>query len=620
MSEMAKTLTFLVAGAAALLVGFVVGPKQDNFNVEELVGQRLNEFDIDAPKRLKIVRYDSETATAREFEVAEENGLWTIPSKSGYPADATRQMAEAATCVMDREILRIAATSASEHAALGVIDPTSGSIDSQSDGVGILVSMSDNNKDSLTDMIIGKEVVDQDGQYYVRKVNQDVVYVVPLDPEKLSTNFEDWIEDDLLKLNPFDISRVVVKDYSAELGFTLSGIRVNWDRRAEMTLDYDNGESKWSAASLKRFDPAAKEMTEFELAEDEQLNEDILSDLRNGLDDLRIVDVERKPSGLSADLKAGEDFLQDNSAATSLISRGFAPVGGEAEILSTEGEVICSLDTGVEYVLRFGNLQMETEDGQAPAEGEAAAAGEGINRYLFVMARFNEALIERPELDDLPSLPAGTTEADVEAATREDAEAAEQSAAEETTAEGSDNSMEEGEEVEEENEEEEEVPTEDGEATTETTAASGDETSEAETTEAENSPEAETSTESEASPETDAAESTDPPASEAEEDETEDELSTIIAERKRIEEANQRRLDEYQEKITEGKKTVDELNDRFGDWYYVISNEVYQQVHLELDKLIEKKDAAEGEDTEETTDAGLSGLPNLDFGAAPAAE
>ena len=52
------------------------------------------------------MKFDAETATPREFEVAEENGLWTIPSKDGYPADATEQMAEAANCLIDREILR----------------------------------------------------------------------------------------------------------------------------------------------------------------------------------------------------------------------------------------------------------------------------------------------------------------------------------------------------------------------------------------------------------------------------------------------------------------------------------------------------------------------------------
>ena len=54
-------------------------------------------------------------------------------------------------------------------------------------------------------------------QHYVREANRDVVYVIEVDPTKLSTNFEDWIEKDLLKLNALDIQQVQINDYSAEL-------------------------------------------------------------------------------------------------------------------------------------------------------------------------------------------------------------------------------------------------------------------------------------------------------------------------------------------------------------------------------------------------------------------
>src|SRR5690606_36646327 len=191
MTETAKTLIFMAAGAVALVAAFVVLPTDNSFDVNELVGQRLNQFEIDAPSRLKIVKYDTDTATVREFEVAEENGLWQIPSKQGYPADATAQMAEAATCLMDREILRIAATTANEHPQLGVVNPSTAKVNAEEGTVGTRVIMSDNNNDVLTDMIVGKKVRDAEGQYYVRNTNQDVVYVVELDPKKLSTKFDD---------------------------------------------------------------------------------------------------------------------------------------------------------------------------------------------------------------------------------------------------------------------------------------------------------------------------------------------------------------------------------------------------------------------------------------------
>ncbi len=578
MSEMAKTLAFVAAAGLALMAAFMVAPRENSFDVETLVGQRLNEFDIDTPTRLKIVKFNTETASTSEFEVAEDNGLWTIPSKQGYPADATKQMAEAATCLIDREVLRVAASSASQHAELGVVDPSSSNLDSQDEGVGIRVIMSDNNNDVLTDMIVGKPVKDAEGQYYVRRTNQDVVYVVKLDPEKLTTRFEDWIEDDLLKINSFDIREVAIKDYSAEMMLSLTGIQMDWDRRAEMTLTYDSDTSKWHAESLKKFDKDAKQYVNFELAEDEELNQDALKGLADGLDDLLIVDVERKPAGLSADLKAGEDFLKDNAAASSLMARGFAPVAigpnKQADILSSEGEVTCSLQDGVEYVLRFGNLQMVTETGESkPAEAEdaKAATGDDIHRYLFVMARFNEEMIKKPELDELPALPEDSTS-----------------------------------------------PPDDGEAASavdesETNNETPDEETTAEETSSEEESAPEESTPEETAVKEDAAKSDE---TDAEEKAKSEELADIIAARKSIEEENQRRLDEYQEKIVKGKERVAELNERFGDWYYVISNDVYQKIHLGLDNLVKKKEAENKDDETAAADEeeGVSGLPNLPLG------
>jgi hypothetical protein len=58
---------------------------------------------------------------------------------------------------------------------------------------------------------------------------------------------------------------------------------------------------------------------------------------------------------------------------------------------------------------------------------------------------------------------------------------------------------------------------------------------------------------------------------------------------------------------------VAELNQRFGDWYYVIANDVYKKIHLGLDDVISKKGE---EDAAKTPPAGggLPGVPNLPFG------
>jgi hypothetical protein len=626
MTEPIKTIVFVVVGAVALVAAYFIDRPTQVVNVESLVGEVLNnDFEVDAPKRLKIVRYDRQTGETRQFEVASVDGVWSIPSKQDYPADATRQMAAAANALIDRKILRVAAQDAQGHEELGVVDPLSSKLDSNSIGVGTRVTMTDADGKDLVDMIIGKQVKGSDGQRYVRKANQDVVYVVELNAEPLSTSFDDWIEDDLLKLSPFDIRRVFINDYSAELGLGMTpdgrvAPHISWDRRNEFTVTYDNADSKWKLADVKKYDKPKKAMVPDQLADDEELNQDSLGTLRTALDDLLIVDVARKPDGLSADLKAGNDFLNNEEAYRDLVSKGFSPVplkpGAEPEILSSEGEVICSLRDGVEYVLRFGQLQVQTESAagdaassesqskdsaeskaDVDATGEKADAaktaddaakkdagseeGKNLRRYLFVMARFNEEVIEKPKLKELPPTPESPSKpAEDEAAAPPAAGGDEPAAADKP------------------------------EATDETNPEqpNADEAKEDEAKKVESKPEDKPG-------EAAAATGAEEKAAEGEDSKEPSAEDKAAAERKAIEEENKRLQDEYNRTVEGGKKKVAELNERFGDWYYVISNDVYKQIHLGRAQVIKKKEKPAGEGAAAPGSAAsanpLSGLPNL---------
>ncbi|MBN1396277.1 MAG: DUF4340 domain-containing protein [Pirellulales bacterium] len=79
----------------------------------------------------------------------------------------------------------------------------------------------------------------------------------------------------------------------------------------------------------------------------------------------------------------------------------------------------------------------------------------------------------------------------------------------------------------------------------------------------------------------------------------------IKIERERIEKDNQRKQDEYDLLVEEGKNRVAELNARFAGWYYVISNDVYKKIHLTRSELIKKKEkpAADKPAADAPTDA-----------------
>ena len=103
------------------------------------------------------------------------------------------------------------------------------------------------------------------------------------------------------------------------------GLGLSMDPRSEMTLAYNDTDAKWSAEKLQKFDDATKSYVDFKLAEDEELNNETLNALKTALDDLQIVDVVRKPQGLSNDLKAGADFMNNVEALQNLVSKGFIP-------------------------------------------------------------------------------------------------------------------------------------------------------------------------------------------------------------------------------------------------------------------------------------------------------
>lgn len=597
MSETAKTMSFIAVAFVALLAGWATRPVPVDVNVESRVGQDLTQDFTDPAeaKRLKITEFNEDSATMREFEVAEVDGLWTIPSKNGYPADADKQMAEAATSLMDRKILSIASENAGDHEQFGVIDPLSPKLEAGQKGVGTHVTISDIHDKPLVDLIIGREVKGAtNDQHYVREANRDVVYVVEVDPTKLSTNFEDWIEKDLLKLNAWDIQQVQLNDYSAELHPVMTpqgtlAIQVAWDPRSELTLSYDEKDSKWRADDLKAFDKGAEDYKEFKLADDEQLNTEKLDALKTALDDLSIVDVDRKPAGLSADLKAGVDFLDNPEARKDLRTLGFATVpardgSGGQELISSEGEVIVTMKDGVEYVLRFGDLRLDTSGKDAAHTAESTAADQAkandknVQRYLFAMARFNENAIKKPELEALPPLPAENADATAAPATTETPN--ESAATPEAKADDAKAPIEEEEEEEETNEAASSTPDQASSLQRAGEPTGAQPAADATTTE---------------SPKTDAAEPKTDDSNEAKPTEPKapqhsPEYEKVLAERKRIETENKRKLDEYNKLVAKGQQEVKDLNLRFGDWYFVVSNDTFKKVRLGKDDVVKKKD------------------------------
>ncbi len=528
-SVMLRTGLFLLGGLGMLLLGAAIQPRFKSSKVEPEEQRVLFPELSDASKAasLEIVSYDDELSTLHPFKVVQSGGVWVLPAHQNYPADAKEQLAAAATALVDLKMLDVVSKSPGDHETYGVIEPDAEKIKPGMTGVGQLVEIRDGSGNKLARLIIGKEDkrrvgADANGRTlrFVRKAGQDPVYRVEVDTSKFTTSFGDWIEKDLLKLSPWDVRRLGLEDYALVAVESNGRVGVQLDRKYRVDLAYDDKDAKWSLVRLEAFSKEG-EPKEEKLAEGEELASGKLNDLRNALGDLKIVDVARKPSGLSAELKAEESFTSDREAVASMQQRGFLPLK-TGEILSTDGETIVGMKDGVEYVLRFGAPTTVAGDSKAGQEDDKGAepgndaAGETSGRYLLVMARFNEQLLEKPTLDPLPDVPADEAKKDEDGKKDGDKE-------------------------------------KDGGAAEEKKA--------------------------------DAAESL------KKTDEAEAAAQVALENRRRVERENRRKQDDYDDKVKAAQKRVRELNGRFADWYYVVSDKEYAKIHLGRNSMVQKSEA-----------------------------
>jgi len=80
-------------------------------------------------------------------------------------------------------------------------------------------------------------------------------------------------------------------------------------------------------------------------------------------------------------------------------------------------------------------------------------------------------------------------------------------------------------------------------------------------------------------------------------------------------------MNEYQDKRNDAIKRVQVLNERFGKWYYLISEETYNKIHLGISDIIQAKEDSDGGLGEfrdlENKGLDLSLPPDLPDGSAP---
>jgi hypothetical protein len=528
MNENKKTITFLAAAVvAAAIANFTSPTKRDPSAKPNLMGQSLFEsFDPRSVTGIEIIEVDEEDIQTKSIEVTQTDKGWFIrrPGKADYPANADNQLEDVASILFDLRIIDQAGEGAGEHAKLGVLDPSKADVTES--GIGRLIHLKNNSGSNLASLIIGEEVEGLPSTYFVRKPEQNAVFRVEVrNARDVSSKFVDWVEQDFLDLDKWKIRQVTLDNYDVNLA---KG-QIN---RASDPFVLNFADSKWSLSGSP-------------VKDNEELDKEVLDAMKDALDDLEIIDVERKPDILIKNLEQGSEFFSNlrdannQAVVQSLQQKGFYTIAvknaaGQTvpKVVSNKGEVLVGMESGVEYVLRFGEIYRGPEDDENST---------GDSRYIYAFARVNESLLTAPELEQIPS-PEGAKgpEGDTGPIAK---------------------------------------PSSPPDFTPPTTPPSITPPP----------PPAEVKGKKAKKPSV--AKENNPSAQEdAEIAKKKAEKDAEIA---RIKASNTRKQKEYDDKVAKARQRASELNRNLAGWYYVISNDVYEKIRLERSSFVKIKENPE---------------------------
>lgn len=386
--------------------------------------------------------------------------------------------------------------------------------------------------ETVVDLIVGNKLDEGKDIYYVRQPGKDQVYTADLGKFEISTKFADWIQADLLELDRNKLSKIIIDNYHID---EAKGELVQEER-----FQLEKGaDSQWSLSDLA---------PETEKVKTSEINSTV-----NALDDLKIVGIRRKPESMSALLK-GEGGRPSLQGTLDMQEKGFF-IQPSGQIYANQGNAVIGMNDGVVYLVNFGeefsgtDVDLEVGKGtgeEAPKEDavpkdEADAKLDGEtpdadakpdDKQVNGRYLLIAALFDEQFMPPVPTPPVKP----------------------EPPAEG------------------------DAAPAADTPADAADKPQDA-ATDATDKP-------ADAAAETPAEKKEDPKAA----------YDKALKEYELAKEVYEQQIKFRDEDIKKAKEQVENLNHRFADWYYVISDEVYQKLRLKRETIVEpaepKKDEA----------------------------
>ncbi len=410
MKNVIHTCIFVVLATGSVVAAILtndIGETDSYQNRRDIAKQNEGQpvfegFTAERAVEMKITTYDDATARIKSFSVKRDGtGQWVIPSHNNYPADAEEQMASAAAAFGTLEVKEVVDVDSSVHEEYRVIEPNTETLDVGTDGVGTLITVTDDDGKTYS-LIVGAKVMRgtqtgtdprmQQAYYAARKLESDTVFTIDLNLDVFDTEFSKWIDTNLLGLNGLDVRQLTIQDYFISLNPEGSPIML---RRSNSSLVLDETDLIWKLDNMVQYDQNSQEPFTIELTENEELNGDRINMLQSALENLTIHGVMRKPAILRPDLKITPEAIANEKTSATLTQLGLfgdpnTTIDNLMDLKSANGEIHISLQTGIKYILRFGEIDA------------TSGADESLRRYLFVTTTFQPNMIPAPEYKSLP--------------------------------------------------------------------------------------------------------------------------------------------------------------------------------------------------------------------------
>lgn len=396
MTPWTRTAAYLGVAAALGAAAYLTRPVPPEAALLADQGSPLAPDLVDplAVRSLEVISYDETAAQVRAFKVAWDGKRWAIPSAFNYPADAQQGMSEAASVFVGALRERVAGENPADHARFGVVAPDDDAAVGAA-GRGTRVTMRDDSGKTLADIIVGLPVPADTGagdRRFVRPAGQNRVFVTSMQGG-FSTRLTDWVDTDLLALQPWEVRTLVIDRYDVnEEKGTLDNGRSITLTKSPIDGAPPPGQPPTPPWSLQA-EPGGPP------GPGERVNDEAVQLALDGLAGLRLAGVKPKPANLARMFGAAEGDVRVSMVDQLSLQRHGFFLSPDGRLVANEGQAAIELNSGIVYQLWFGEVA---------TEGDLAAAGGYVgakepspdrktdSRYFMVTVAFDGSKIPAP--------------------------------------------------------------------------------------------------------------------------------------------------------------------------------------------------------------------------------